>query len=170
MIIYQNNQHGFLYIWILLSLTICSIGALSTQKYWSTIVKRENETQLLYAGDKIRKAIKSYYETPPIGFKKKFPEKLDDLLKDSRYNFVKRHLRKIYLDPVSKSYDWEIIKSSDNGISGIYSKSKETPLKKANFPKDYTHFENTKTYADWKFIYTVHKSKSKSKSIKGFDL
>lgn len=164
MIINQNNQHGFLYIWIILSISISSIGILSAQKYWSTIVKRENETQLLYAGDRIRKAIKSYYETPPIGFKKKFPKKLDDLLRDPRYNSIKRHLRKIYIDPVSKNYNWGIIKSSNNGISGIYSKNLQIPLKKANFPEDYTDFENAKNYSDWKFIYVVKKSKSKSKS------
>ncbi len=49
---------------------------------------------------------------------------------------------------------------SKGGVKGIYSKSREKPIKVGNFPSDYEDFEKAKNYSDWKFIYVPKPSKS----------
>ena len=81
-------------------------------------------------------------------------------------------MRKIYPDPITKSYEWGLIKEpiseqSDNtgflsregkGIIGVYSLSKNIPLKSDNFPEDYYDFSKADSYQDWKFIFTPEKT------------
>jgi hypothetical protein len=54
-------------------------------------------------------------------------------------------LRKIYVDPITGSTEWGLMKGPDGGIMGVYSQSKDTPLKILG--------AGGATYADWKFIY-----------------
>jgi hypothetical protein len=130
-----------------------SISLVGTGRYWSTIVKRELEAELLYRGDQIRGAIDSYYNNPPAGQSKTYPGKFSDLLKDPRYPNVKRHLRKWYPDPMSRGNDWVYILDASQRLKGVHSSHQGTPLKTGNFPKDYREFEQAETYADWSFIY-----------------
>ena len=76
-----------------------------------------------------------------------------DLLKDERQAATLRHLRKIYRDPMTGKAEWALV-IVNGGITGIYSKSQETPLKSSNFRLADKKFEESKNYSDWKFVYT----------------
>jgi type II secretory pathway pseudopilin PulG len=148
-----RNRSGFSYLGVLILVAVMSISLIGTGRYWSTIVKRELEAELLYRGDRIREAIASYYNNPPGGQNKTYPRQFSDLLKDPRYPSVKRHLRKWYTDPMNRGKDWVYILDASQRLKGVHSAHQGTPLKIGNFPKEYGKFERAQTYEDWTFVF-----------------
>lgn len=147
------NQSGFTYLGALVLIVVAGILITGVSKYWSTIAKREREKELFFRGDQIRRAIASYYNNAPSGRSSYYPRRLKDLIKDPRFLGVRRHLRKLYKDPMSQKGEWGLILAKRGGIKGVFSKSKEQPLKVGEFPLGYEDFEKAKGYSDWKFIY-----------------
>ena len=152
------KNRGFTYPAALLLIIVTSVSLMAVQAYWSTIMKREREKELLFRGGQIRKAIESYCTITPGG-SGSYPKQLKDLLRDSRFPAVKRHLRRIYKDPMTKDGTWGIILGNLGTIKGVYSKSAEKPLKQENFPEEFKDFEQKNHYSDWKFIYEPGKKK-----------
>lgn len=146
----MHKQFGFTYIGILITIAIVGIGLSATGPIWKKVVTREKEKQLLYAGNEISQAIASYYEHSPNG-QKTPPKNLSALLKDERFPATKRHLRKIYLDPMTGSHDWGLVYNNEY-LVGVYSQSSKAPIKQSRFPMTYRYFENSKSYQAWKFI------------------
>lgn len=114
--------------------------------------QRSKEAELLFVGDQFLRALASYYEKSPGGAHQ-FPQKLDDLLHDTRYPVPVRHLRRVYRDPMTGSTEWGLVQGPNKGITGIYSLSQRAPIKAAGFPEKYAEFEGAKSYWDWKFVY-----------------
>ena len=154
----MNGEKGFTYPAALMMILIVSFSLLGAQKYWSTITKRETEKELLFRGHQIYKAIESYYNNSPDS-SQIYPKSIDNLLKDKRFPVTTRHLRKYFADPVTKDA-WGIIYDGKGGIKGVYSKSGDKPIKKANFKKEFTSFENRNKYSEWKFLYEPSQSKA----------
>ena len=157
------NKQGFTFIGVFVFLVVTGIALTEASRYWSTIIRREKEEGLLFRGDQIKSAVESYYQNTPSGKKPTYPKNLEDLLKDPRYPGVFRHLRKIYRDPMTEDGMWSLIRDSKGKVKGVFSKSSLKPIKVGNFPDEYQDFEKAKTYADWKFVHTIKKSKKKSK-------
>ncbi len=149
-----RTQSGFSYIGVLLAVAIVSIAMTAANRYWSTIVQREREAELLFRGNQIREAIHAYYENPPAGQPKQYPRAIENLLRDSRYPQMRRHLRKWYKDPLTGKNDWAIVRDAGGRIKGVHSAHPGRPLKTGGFPKAYGAFEMAGSYTDWKFVYT----------------
>lgn len=145
-------MRGFSYISVLIFIMLVGTGLMSLSKCWQTVGKREREKELLFRGDQFRHAIESYYNSAPGG-EKNYPDELKFLLKDNRYLVLKRHIRKLYKDPVTKNGEWELIYNSTDKIIGVHSKSEEKPLKTGNFKSEYKNFEKADKYSDWTFIF-----------------
>jgi len=150
---------GFTYIGALILVVITGIALTAASTYWSTTVRREKEAELLFRGDQIRKAIASYYTKSPSGWAHTYPSSLKDLLKDPRYPSTMRHLRRIYRDPMTEDGRWGLILDDKGCIKGVFSKSRDKPLKTGGFPEEYASFEKAKTYSDWKFVYVPETKK-----------
>jgi hypothetical protein len=118
----------------------------------SRSMQREKEAELLFVGDQYRRAIGSYYESSPAGHKR-YPRSLEALLKDDRFAFNRRHLRKPYRDPLTGG-QLEPVEAPEGGIMGVRSASEAAPLKSANFLPEYAAFEGAPRLADWQFVYT----------------
>jgi len=144
------RSRGFTYIGLLIAVVLLGIGLALVGEVWNTAVKRERERELLFVGDQYRQAIGRYYESSP-GVKQ-YPRQLEDLLEDKRFPVVKRYLRRIYLDPMTGKADWGLVMQGDQ-ILGVYSLSKDTPIKVANFPLVDSFFADSSSYSDWRFIY-----------------
>lgn len=145
-----NAQRGFTYIAVLIFIAIMSVALAATAEVWHMELQRENEKQLLFAGDQFRNAIMMYYLHAP-GPGNRYPTQLEDLLKDPRYPATKRYLRKIYPDPMTNSVQWGLLKAADGEILGVYSVSAGEPAKKANFSFADQAFEGKTKYSDWVF-------------------
>jgi type II secretory pathway pseudopilin PulG len=148
---YINASLGFTYIGLLIVIAISGIALGGVGIVWHQDVQREREKELLFIGEEYRKAIGSYYENTPSKAKQ-FPKKLQDLLLDNRFPNIKRHIRKLYKDPVAFGEEWDL-ELQQGQIVGVYSKSELEPIKKVGFMPQYTAFGDAKKYSEWKFIY-----------------
>lgn len=144
-------EQGFTYIALLIFITIMGVGLAATGEVWQMTMKREKEEELLFVGNQFRNAITMYYYRTP-GQMGRYPMSLEDLLKDPRYPATKRYLRKIYLDPVTNSTNWELIKGPNGEILGVHSASEDEPLKKSDFMLADQNFEGKTKYSDWVFM------------------
>ncbi|MNZ90452.1 hypothetical protein D3C78_1094150 [compost metagenome] len=132
-------------------LSIFTLGMGRLLEIQTTRAKRFQEEELLWAGEQYRAAIGKYYEASP-GAVRQLPGSIDDLLEDPRLLTLTRHLRAAYPDPVTKKAFEEIHDASGNLI-GVRSRSRQRPIKSANFPAHYKGFEHAETYNDWEFIF-----------------
>jgi type II secretory pathway pseudopilin PulG len=146
------HQLGFTFIGILMIIAISGIALAGIGIVWHQDTQRENEKELLFIGEQYRKAILSYYESDPNGVKQ-YPKDIQDLLLDKRFTEPKRHIRKLYTDPVTRGKPWGLI-IQEGLILGVYSTSETSPIKKSKFPSPYEKFSEAVNYQDWKFIAT----------------
>ena len=149
-----QSRKGFSYIGVLMVVAIVGIAMTAANRYWSTLVQREREAELLFRGHQIQAAIGSYYQNPPAGQSKQYPRTIADLLQDPRYPQKRRHLRKWYPDPLTGENNWVLIWDAGGRIKGVHSQHEGQPLKSGNFPYDLSAFEMATSYTDWKFVYT----------------
>jgi len=145
------RQRGLVLIALLLMLMLVGIGALSAAEIWSTARKHEREVQLLWVGEQYRHAIESYWKTTP-GPRKILPTSIDQLLNDDRFPNPVHHLRQAYLDPLQDGVELEPI-VLNNALYGVHSTSKEVPLKRAMFPRQYERFASAEDYTQWQFVF-----------------
>ena len=142
---------GFTYIGLLMVMAISGIGMAGVGIVWHQDAQREREKELLFIGDEYRKAIGSYYENS-LGDAKQFPATVEDLIIDKRFPSTKRHLRKLYQDPMMFGNSLQLVLQQGQ-IVGVFSASKQAPIKKIGFSPQYETFGEATEYSDWKFIY-----------------
>lgn len=145
-------NRGFILLGMLCLLVISGYILTQASAKWSDVVKREREQELLKVGDTIRKAIGSYYNATP-GVVKQYPPTLEALLYDDRFPSPKRHIRKLYIDPVTQREGWGIVVAPNGGVMGVNSLSGEKPFKQKNFRPIYQDFEDKDYYGQWYFVY-----------------
>jgi type II secretory pathway pseudopilin PulG len=121
---------------------------------------REREGQLLRVGEAYRQAIKDYYESTP-GSVKSWPRSLEELTYDRRFVGIKRHLREIYPDPITRTMNWGLVTSADGGIQGVYSTSLNTPIQTASIELDDVTLPAIAQYVDRRFEYVPAESSPK---------
>jgi len=148
----RKKQTGFTYLAILFAIAVAGAMLAKTGLDWSQASQREKERELLFIGNEYRKAITLYYERTP-GAVKKYPEKLENLLYDTRYLTPQRYLRKLYRDPISNRADWGLVMAPEGGIMGVHSLSNAAPVKITGFTNADSAFENSAKYSDWVFSY-----------------
>ena len=147
----RSAQRGFTYLGMMFLIVVIGIGLAAAGMVWQTEVQREKEKELLFVGEQFRQAIGSYYESTPGGAKQ-YPLALEELLRDPRFPDMRRHLRRIYPDPVTGNADWGLLKEQQR-IVGVYSKSESRPLMKAFTGEGRQGFSDAVTYAGWGFAY-----------------
>lgn len=147
-----GKQSGLTYLWVLMSIFIIGLNLGIGAKIWSTQQRKQQELQLLFIGDEIRRAIGGYYQavTPH-----RYPKNIEDLLQDKRFSMPRRYLRRFYTDPLTGKPEWGIIRGADGGISGVYSLSPGSPIKKRGFKKSLGDFSGKESYQEWIFLFLV---------------
>lgn len=144
-----SMQRGFTYIGLLMMIAVSGIGLAALGEAWHTASQREKEKELLFAGDQIQAAILRYYQQTPSPIKQ-YPARLDDLLLDKRGPTPQHHLRRVYIDPMTASKDWGLIKDQER-IVGVYSRSKARPFKQDGFDEAHRAFTGADSYQRWEF-------------------
>jgi type II secretory pathway pseudopilin PulG len=125
-------QRGFTYLALLLALALSATALAAAGVVWHTETQRAQEAELLFIGGEFGRAIASFYNATP-GPVKQLPKRLEDLLRDTRYPTLRRHLRKIYVDPITGKAEWGIV-ATPAGISGVYSLSARQPFRNRSAP------------------------------------
>jgi type II secretory pathway pseudopilin PulG len=152
MVAIKQRQQGFTYLSLVILLAIMGLVGAAALKVDALLARAAAEQELLEAGAAFSAALDSYAAATPQG-KPPQPPTLQDLLKDTRFPGIKRHLRKIFVDPISGKAEWGITYLGDKvGVIGVYSLSQAQPLKLANFDERFQNFDNKTHYAEWKFV------------------
>jgi type II secretory pathway pseudopilin PulG len=147
----NGSDRGFVYIGLLIGLTVIGIGLGAVSEVWHQSGQREREEELLFIGNQFRQAITRYYVESPRG-SVRFPMTMQDLLQDDRSpDKSRRYLRKLYADPMTGKTDWGEVRLPSGQLVGVYSQSSENVLKVAEFSlRDKTLADKTQ-YSEWVF-------------------
>jgi type II secretory pathway pseudopilin PulG len=137
---------------VLAAMVVLALATQSVMTYVSQQDLREREADLLRIGQAYAQAIGAYYETSP-GNLKRWPRTLEDLAEDKRFVGIRRHIREVYPDPMTRSANWGIVMSEDGGIAGVHSLSAAQPIRSASLELDTLSLPAASRYADWEFVY-----------------
>ena len=146
-----RDEGGYSFLWVMFAVAALAMSMALAGIVWSTDVRRQKERELIFVGRQFADAIGRYYESTP-GAAKEYPPSLDALVADPRFPGVRRHLRRIYADPISGTTQWGKVIVA-NRIVGVYSESTAEPLKIGNFEPAQALFADSKKYSQWLFTY-----------------
>lgn len=147
-----RGDTGLTYLGVLILTAMLTISIAAAGIVWHFAQQQQREKDLLFIGNQFRLAIGRYYLNQ-AGPQKEYPKRLDDLLRDPRHPGSVRYLRKLYVDPMTGTTDWGLLKTPDGSILGVYSKSNRKPIKNAMFRPVDRHLERKAKYSEWKFVY-----------------
>ncbi|NRR31576.1 type II secretion system protein [Oxalobacteraceae bacterium] len=148
------SRAGFTYISLIILLAIIALVSAATLRMGVMVQRSIAEQELLNIGAEFSDALQSYADATPAGQPTQ-PPGFKELLKDPRFPGTRRHLRKVFVDPVSGKAEWGVLYLGDKvGIIGIYSLSDARPVKIGNFPVRFQGFEGKNHLSDWKFTAT----------------
>ena len=134
---------GFTYLMLLWWVAVSSVLLAALGQSWAIEARRQREMELVFRGEQIKAALAAYQEATPT-LPKVLPTRLEDLLEDRRGPEVKRHLRKLWPDPITGSHQWGLVREG-GVITGVYSPSDQHPLRA---PAGVTRYD------EWRFEYS----------------
>lgn len=147
----RSRERGFTYLGLIILLAIAALVGAATLKIESLQRRVQAEEELLEVGAEFTRALRSYAAATPRGQPTQ-PPSLRELLRDPRFPEPRRHLRKIYVDPITGKAEWGILYLADKtGVIGVYSLSESAPLKVANFDYRFQNFEHRERISEWTF-------------------
>jgi type II secretory pathway pseudopilin PulG len=147
----RGRSAGFTYVGVLVLVAMLGFVLAGAGQAWRHQAQRERETELLFAGTQIRAAIASYLANSPGA--PEHPPTLEALLEDRRLPVGRRHLRRIYADPMTGRADWELVLAAGR-IIGVHSRAEGVPFRRAGFDTELAEFAAAATYRDWRFVVT----------------
>jgi type II secretory pathway pseudopilin PulG len=147
----MRGLRGFGYIGLLVIVALLGVALGGVGEIWRTAQKREKEQELLFVGAQFRRALEQFHRYTP-GNARRHPTRLDELLLDPRHPSIRRYLRQVYRDPMTGSDEWGLVTGPNGEILGVYSRSEDAPLKRANFRVADEAFEGKTKYSQWVFM------------------
>ena len=152
MVVRFRRQAGFTYLGLIIFVTIIGLVGAATLKIGALLQRAAAEEELLDIGAAFGAALDSYAAATPQGASP-YPPSLKELLKDPRVPGVRRHLRKIFVDPLTGKAEWGVVYLGDGttGVVAVHSLSTARPLKIANFDSRFAGLDNADTISAWRF-------------------
>lgn len=144
----MKTAAGFAYLYLIFLIALLSVAATATTAIYRYDRIRSEEAELLRIGAEFRQALHRFRDSRP---ERTYPASLDELLLDRRSYPYKRHLRKLYYDPITKKQDWGFVVRAGR-IVGVHSISDKAPMKLAGFSAEDVGFEGSTRYSDWIFL------------------
>jgi type II secretory pathway pseudopilin PulG len=148
---WRAPQRGFAYVMLLAAVALIGLGLAVVGPRWAEAEQREQERMLLKVGELYAQAIASYYLASP-GSTRRYPPDLQSLVLDTRFVGVKRHLRRLYTDPLNPHRPWGIVRAPDGGIQGIYSQDSRQPRRVVGLQTAWLNLPPARAYAEWLFV------------------
>lgn len=143
-------ERGVAYLLLLIALAVIALGSVASVSAGSSQARRSAEEALLAIGAEYEQAFISYRAAMPAGGSARNPRTLDELLRDPRFPGVRRHLRRLFPDPLTGE-EWGLVRGADGGIAGVYSTAGGSPIKRAGFADAWVGFNEARSYRQWIF-------------------
>jgi hypothetical protein len=151
-------RKGYTYIIVLVLLAVIALGSALTLEVAHTSSRREAEAELVAVGKEFERAFASYHRLN-AGSSSRYPARLEDLVRDPRVPGIRRHLRRLHVDPVTGG-PWGTVPAPGGGIMAVFSTSMERPLREDIGPLAMAPFgaassvsARAEGYARWQFGY-----------------
>ncbi|WP_261455441.1 type II secretion system protein [Serratia ficaria] len=146
-----KRQGGFTYLFVLLALTLIAGMLLKSREIAQIHHRQEQEEELLFRGEQIRKAISRYQKAPYANGC--YPDRLEQLLEDRRGSQVHHHLRRWFSDPLTGNPQWGMNVDPQGRWIGVHSLGSGRPLRKSGFNAqvDVHKFKKAESYSEWVF-------------------
>lgn len=145
-----RRQAGFTYLTVVAGVAVLGVGLAAIAPMWAEASRREREQELLRVGQLYAKAIRTYHEQSP-GSVRRYPPDLESLLLDPRPVGTRRHLRRLYADPLKPARPWGLVRNADGGIEGVFSQDGRRPLLQAHMRLETVDLRPAASYAEWVF-------------------
>lgn len=145
-----RRARGFTYLWVLLTVALMGVGLAVGAEVYATSAQRAREQALLDIGHEFRAALASYRKARRSAGKDEYPARLEELLQDPRFPGVRRHLRRIYTDPMTGKPEWGLAVVAGK-IVGVHSLGEQATFKRSNFEPVDRAFEGRTRVRDWVF-------------------
>jgi len=139
-----RRARGFSYLMVLLWVALSGAVLAALGRSWALQAQREREAELAFRGQAIARALASYAAAVDVNGCSnlvEYPRRLEDLLEDRRCGLMRRHLRRLYADPVLRSPRWGLV-IVDGRIRGVHSRSTAAVLRQ---------LDGAATYDQWVF-------------------
>jgi type II secretory pathway pseudopilin PulG len=149
-----RRSGGFTYLSLIILVAIIGLVSASALKLGSVIQRSRAEQELLVIGAAFSDALQSYADATPSGMPTQ-PPSLKSLLRDPRFPGVRRHLRKLFVDPMTGKAEWGVVYLGDKvGVLAVYSLSDAKPVKIGNFPQRFQGMAGKQKISEWRFAST----------------
>ena len=128
-----TDQQGITYLMVMLTIILIGISLAMVSQQWSVVVKRDQEAELWFRGNRVKEAIERFvadYEVLKATRPNRYPLTLKELVQKNSKG--KRYLQMVYKDPMT-GQDFELVKNHEGHIQGVRSSSKEEPFNKKRF-------------------------------------
>jgi type II secretory pathway pseudopilin PulG len=146
----RARRRGFSYLFLLIAVAVIGIAAASALSLGADASRRDAEVDLLTLGAEFENALRGF-RAIGVGRARSGPRDLNELLLDKRLADPRRHLRKIYADPLTGRQEWGVVRHPDGSIAGIFSLAPGSPIKRSGFEAHRAGFENAQRYGQWVF-------------------
>ena len=147
-----RRQRGFTYLGLIILVAILGLVGAAGLKMGSLLQRQAAEQELLDIGAQFSDALRSYAAATPPGQPQQ-PPTLSALLRDPRVPQLRRHLRKLYVDPITGRAEWGLLyQPGSNGIIGVHSLSPAAALKVGNFEARFVGFDGKARLSEWHFM------------------
>ncbi len=144
------RSRGFTYLGVLFLISVMAMTAVAASAVWRIAKQRDDERELVFIGRQFAAAIEHYRAQSPDSAQP-YPRRLEDLLRDDRAITPQRHLRRLYVDPMTGDVQWGLMRLPDGGIVGVHSLSERKPYPRNSVVAGFSAQGST-SYQEWRFI------------------
>jgi len=145
----RTSQSGGSYLLLLVAVAAVGVVAAHALQTGEALRRRVAEHALLDAGAAWEAALVSHGARPRT---------VEELLRDPRFPGVRRHLRRVPIDPLTGQPTWGLLRDPQGGIVGVFSLADGTPHRREGFTGARRHFNSAGSYRDWTFGAPPHQS------------
>lgn len=146
----RRPSRGFSLLLLLVVVALVGVVSAGAVSMGHVATRQQAEHELLAIGAEFRAALISYGAGSPATALSG-PAELQDLLRDPRVPGLRRHLRKIYADPLTGDTQWGLVRGPNGRIVGIHSLAPGTPAKQTGFDDTQVGLDGATSYAQWVF-------------------
>ncbi|WP_332752217.1 type II secretion system protein [Hydrogenophaga sp.] len=136
------RERGYSYLLLLVLIAVLGTASSAAVSLGATVARRDAERHLLEIGAEFQQALASHAGKP---------RELAELTQDPRAPGIRRHLRRIPIDPLTGRNSWGVVRDAQGGIVGLHSVAPGVPLKRTGFDPRWTTFDEAGSYQQWVF-------------------
>lgn len=137
----KAHQRGYILAMLLGAMAVMGILLAKAMPTVLAEVQRENEAELIFRGESIAKAMRTYRQKTG-----QYPTSLEAIMK-----VRPRILRRLYKDPMTPDGEWELVTAVQPGASGDRTSLPIAAIRSRSKQDAFRTYQGKTLYSDWIF-------------------